>query len=420
MSTRYSSERLRAVRIIESMRSGIPTRYSTRELPDLRPELINTIRSDLKLFKEGELLPGRLIWGQYGQGKSHLLISAEHVALDMGFAVSYVTLSREVTCHNLLPFYQRLAPIVRTPHSNVPGIQIQLSRRKPEELDESPISTPERYGHQMPAVVLELLLHYGADGEEFYNLYNDLMGYRLQMRDLRYMAARVGLAHKLQGLPRFRKNDARAYFGVLADTLKWCGFHGWVILIDEIELLARLGKASRLQAYQNLNWLFNWSEEMAYPIYVIGAAASSLQEAWYSHYGRRPPDRVTIADMAREKFGRDEEGKMQRFFEFAVEDYNKTILPITKTAVLPLLEKLVILHAEAYDWHPPLTPESLGKIIDKLPDDTRLRTYIRYILEILDQLMNTGEIPGIEVKQMIEPPIELEEEEHSGNSSWGE
>ncbi|MFH1528778.1 MAG: BREX system ATP-binding domain-containing protein, partial [Bacteroidota bacterium] len=74
-------ESLNAIFAIESLRAGIPTRKSTRELPDLRKDIISTIKEDLGKFQNGEIPLGRLVWGQYGQGKTHLLTMVEHIAL---------------------------------------------------------------------------------------------------------------------------------------------------------------------------------------------------------------------------------------------------------------------------------------------------------------------------------------------------
>jgi hypothetical protein len=41
---RYEAQRRKAITVIESLRAGIPTRVSTRELPDLRASLTDTIR----------------------------------------------------------------------------------------------------------------------------------------------------------------------------------------------------------------------------------------------------------------------------------------------------------------------------------------------------------------------------------------
>ena len=50
---RYEALRRKAITVVESLRAGIPTRNSTRELPDLRESLTDLIRKDLKLWGGG-------------------------------------------------------------------------------------------------------------------------------------------------------------------------------------------------------------------------------------------------------------------------------------------------------------------------------------------------------------------------------
>lgn len=90
---------------MESLRAGILSRASTKELSDLRPSLTSPIKQDLAQLAQGNIPKGRLIWGDYGQGKTHALTTIEHLALDLGFAVSRIFLSREVACHHLFNFY---------------------------------------------------------------------------------------------------------------------------------------------------------------------------------------------------------------------------------------------------------------------------------------------------------------------------
>ena len=99
-----------AIFVIESLRAGIPTRLSTRLLPDLRHSITDQIITDLASLESDVPPPGRLIWGQYGQGKTHALTAIEHQALDRNYAVSRISLSREISCHNLLQLYTQLAP----------------------------------------------------------------------------------------------------------------------------------------------------------------------------------------------------------------------------------------------------------------------------------------------------------------------
>ena len=100
----YSDNRKQAIAVVESLRAGIPSRASTRELSDLRPSLTEAIKQDLAQLAQGNIPKGRLVWGAYGQGKTHALTTIEHLALDLGFAVSRVSLSRKVSCHHLFNF----------------------------------------------------------------------------------------------------------------------------------------------------------------------------------------------------------------------------------------------------------------------------------------------------------------------------
>ena len=74
-----------AISVIESLRAGIPTRQATRLLPDLRKPVTERIMQDLASFEANVIPGGRMIWGQYGQGKTHALTAIEHQALDHNF-----------------------------------------------------------------------------------------------------------------------------------------------------------------------------------------------------------------------------------------------------------------------------------------------------------------------------------------------
>ena len=61
----YDDSRKKAIAIVESLRAGIPSRASTRELSDLRPSLTSPIKQDLAQLAQGNIPKGRLIWGAY-------------------------------------------------------------------------------------------------------------------------------------------------------------------------------------------------------------------------------------------------------------------------------------------------------------------------------------------------------------------
>ncbi|SDD78638.1 BREX system ATP-binding domain-containing protein [Sporomusa acidovorans] len=396
----YDVSRLNAVRVVESLRAGVPTRISTRRLPDLRPNLTDSIRSDLLTFSEGRIPRGRIVWGQYGQGKTHALTTIEHIALDMGFAVSMVSLSREVSCHNLLQFFSRVAPRVRTPDSTIMGIERALSAGSIEDLENSLVVEPERYTHPLPALVLENFFH--TSGEEQNLLYGDLTGIRLPMPELKriHRAARQANFPKL---PPFRVGEhAGAYFGVMADAIRLCGYNGWVILIDELELVGRLGALGRLKAYRNLAWLLNWAESMQYPIYTLAAAATRLQDdIWY---GGGKDDRTIMPAMAEERFGEVARREMEVFFERAIGSDSPVVAPVGSDVLIEMLETLADIHGIAYDWIPVL---DVRVLVDELGSQP-IRTYVRAALESLDIMYIYNETVKMTAAELTEQRLEEE------------
>jgi hypothetical protein len=376
----YDDERLNAIAVVEALRAGVPTRVSTRTLPDLRGDLTDLIKNDLELFPQNLNIPGRLVWGPYGQGKTHVLTTVEHLALEMNFAVSRVSLSREVSCHNLSHFYSRVAPLLRTPDSTIYGLQRKLNQKKASDLLNSQVQQPGRYSHPLPAIILEDYFY--AEGEEQDLLYGYLMGSKVSVNELK----RIHKANRGQTMPKFERNfkaseDAAVFFGVLADAIRFCGYKGWVILIDELELVGRLGKVSRLKAYRNLNWLLNWSGTLNYPIYTVGAAAIGLQdEVWHSNDPNRPKDESVMLELARNRFGSESKVEMKKFFETAISSHCPIVKPVTENALVGLLEDLVEIHGRAYAWQVEL---DVRKLLHDLGNNT-IRTYIRATLEALD------------------------------------
>lgn len=388
---------IEALFVVESLRAGIPTRLSTRILPDLRYNLTEKIIEDLSSFERGNIPNGRILWGQYGQGKTHALTAIEHTALDMNFAVSRVSLSREVSCHNLYNFFGNVAPRIKTPDSTLEGIQHYLNKFQLSDIHKSIMLEEGRYVNNLPALVFEDYFY--TEGEEKDKLYGDLTGLRLPTPEL----GRIHRKSRQSSLPKtnFKINEhTSAYFGLIADSIRLCGFSGWVILIDEVELLGRLGKTSRYKAYNNLSWLLNWSGKMKYPIYTVAAAATRLQDDLW--YGKKNDDRTIMPELAA-KYGDAAMEDIQNFFTKAVDAHSLKILPAKEEDLEKLLDKITQLHGTAYTWSAELDSSSLIKQLGSQP----VRTYIRAALEYLDlqYLYNQKQFPdtiGLEELSLVQ------------------
>ena len=371
-----------AIRVIESLRSGVPTRTSTRYLPEVRSTLIERFEQDLARFNPDESIPsGRLIWGSYGQGKTHELTCIEHLAMDEGFAVSRITLNRQLSGQNLFKLYQKLATSIRTTSSQRFGIQHDLENKHASDLP-SIIQQHNRYTHPLPAIVLENYLY--ATGEDRELLYADLLGTKLPISDIRRVhKENLGRSFpSREVLETFLVNKhGKAYFELMADVITWCGYKGWVILIDEVELVARLGKAGRLQAYNNLSYLLNWSQQFQFPVYTVGAAAIPLSDLWCNPYKKRLPDQETMPVMAADKFNQATEQQIRLFFQKGLDrQISPEIVQLEQEQLVKLLERITEIHGISYDWKPNIKVQEIITSIGNNP----VRTHIRAVLESLD------------------------------------
>ena len=381
-----------AIKVIESLRAGIPTRISTHYLPEVRSHVTDKFTQDLQQLSTGQSIPsGRMIWGGYGQGKTHELTCIEHLALNSGFAVSRITLNRQLSGQKLFNLYQKLASSIRTANSQCFGIQRDLEQKRASDLSISQIQDYRRYTHPLPAIVLENYFH--SAGEEQEKLYGSILGAKLPVPDIKRI-------HKRNFGGTFPSSETfavtkhgKAYFEVMADVITWCGYKGWVLLIDEVELVSRLGKAGRLQAYQNLSWLVNWSQQLQFPIYTVGGIASPLMDIWNNAEKKKVPDKDLMADEADAKFGEAVGQQLRLFFRKAL---NSEICPhvrlLEDDQLVRLLENVINLHGISYNWQPNVDAQDIINSIG----DSPVRTYIRATLEALDISRQYDEIIHIE------------------------
>ena len=187
--------------------------------------------------------------------------------------------------------------------------------------------------------------------------------------------------------PKFQERfspakHSKSYFELMADMLKWCGYKGWVILIDEIELIHRLSKLGRMQAYQNLNWLLNWSGSQVFPIYTVGSVTDSLISLWLTPQGQsKLPDTDLIPALARERGDVESEQAMKRFFEYAQDhELCPLIERMSENDLRDLLIKIAEVHGISYGWKPDIDVSSVIKSQGNSP----IRLYIRALMETLD------------------------------------
>src|SRR4051794_5148189 len=94
------TERIESRRTIEALRSGVPSRDAVRTLGSVQPEIEGRFRDKLETLYGGTTSGGLLFGGDFGTGKSHLLEYLQHVALEQGFVVTKIVISKETPLYD--------------------------------------------------------------------------------------------------------------------------------------------------------------------------------------------------------------------------------------------------------------------------------------------------------------------------------
>ena len=85
---------MEARRVIEALRSGIPSRAVGQYFSEARPQLMKEISGRLDRVSESGRPDGMVISGKYGEGKTHLLNTVFHLAHSGNMVVSYLSLGK--------------------------------------------------------------------------------------------------------------------------------------------------------------------------------------------------------------------------------------------------------------------------------------------------------------------------------------
>ena len=94
--------------IIEELRKGsVPSDYVLFFTVG-RDNWLTFIEDDLKNYIAEGGAKVRFLSGDYGDGKTHFMSILRHLALQQGFAVSFVVLTRETPIHKFEAVYQAI------------------------------------------------------------------------------------------------------------------------------------------------------------------------------------------------------------------------------------------------------------------------------------------------------------------------
>ena len=363
--------------IIEALRSGIPSRAVGQYFSEARPKIMREISDRLDMVCDQGKSNGMVFCGKYGEGKTHLLNTVFNIAHSNNMVVSYLSLSKETPMDKLYLVYQKIVQNTYLPRRQQPGFMHELEK----------ISANSPVANEMLLYAAKQLetdkLYYlfrsylnTEDADEKFLLQADLEGDFIANAPLKKIYRRIFSQPVKYNVNFTKTKHCRDYFSFMSYLFTQMGYHGWVILLDETELIGRLGKKARLNAYRNMAdfLLSDRCPERTFSLFALSSSyVEDVIEGKHEYenleavYPEEPEPARTILNLL--------EGAPQ-------------LLPLTKEEIHEVLRKIQEFHGRAYNWTPALSIETLEEAIQS--GGYLLRTRIRAAIEFLDQLYQYG------------------------------
>lgn len=378
---------MEARHVIEALRSGVPSRAVGQYFSETRPKIMKEVSGQLDQVCETGKSGGMIIAGKYGEGKTHLLNTVFNLAHSDNMVVSYLSLSKETPFDKQYLVYQKLVNHTFLPKRLQPGFIQMLDKMTPN----SPLANEMLLyaaKHLETDKLYYLLRSYlnTEDQDEKFLLQADLEGDFIGNVPLKKIYKRI-FDQKVKYNVNFSKTRHWGdYFKFLSHLFIQMGYNGWVILIDETELVGRLGKKARLNVYRNMGWFLlpGAQTEAVYTMFALGASyVEDVVEGKHE-----------FENLA--EFYQEEPEPMKTVLELITKA--PQLLPLTREEIHGVLDKVQVFHGRAYDWNPNVSIQTLAAATES--GGYLLRTKIRAAIEFLDQLYQYGESGNTRIDEL--------------------
>lgn len=379
--------------VIEALRSGIPSRAVGQYFSEARPGIMKEISGHLDETCETGKSKGMIIAGKYGEGKTHLLNTVFSMAHSNNMVVSYLSLSKETPFDKLYLVYQKLVNNTFLPKRVQPGFTQILEKMTPGSpaANELLLYAAKHLETDKLYYLLRAYLN-TEDLDEKFMLQADLEGDFIANVLLKQIYRRIYNERVKYNVNFSKTKHCRDYFSFLSRLFRLMGYNGWVILIDETELIGRLSKKARLNAYRNMAQFLLPDERLEgiYTLFALGASYTedvietkhdyeNLEEI-YSE--QQEPVRTVLNLITRAQ----------------------QLAPLTDSEIREVLKKIQVFHGRAYDWNPNI---SMGTILAATQSGGYLlRTKLRAAIELLDQLYQYGEAGNTRINELGQETFE--------------
>lgn len=383
---------MEARHMIEALRSGIPSRAVGRCFSEARPKLLKEVSQRISAAGDGRS-SGMVIKGKYGEGKTHLLNTAAGIAESQNMVVSSVSLSKETPMDKPYLIYQKLIANACLPQRKQPGFAQELEKitaNSPAGAEMLAFAATQLDTDKLYFVFRSYLST--DDPDEKFQLLSDLEGDFIAVSALKKTYRRIFNQTARLNASFSKTKHCWDYLKFMSHLFVQMGYSGWVILFDETELMGRLGKKARMNAYRNMAYFLTPPRELESAFTLFALSASYEEDVIEGKH-----EYETLAQY-------EEQEPMKSVLE-ALERAPQ-LLPLTREEISEVFGRIKDLHGRAYGWEPQVTVEALMDA--SMNEGYLLRTRIRAAIEQLDQLYQYGDAGRTEIG---EPDVERLEDD---------
>ncbi len=374
-------EQVTARNILESLRTGVPNSEAVMELKttqnaivDHFMDLINGVKNlSIDSSSSVNKRNGMLLSGGFGSGKSHVLEYLSQIAKQNNFVVSKVVISKETPLFDNAAVFKAamIAAVVPGRRGNaIHEIARQLNFNSPAFANFYQWLNKNDSLDKRLAASLRLYEQYKGDEEFVDNLVQFWGGSKISIIDLKKRLREAGWLKEYQLVSRKEDLLAQDKFEFIAQLIKIAGYNGWVVMLDETELIGRYSILQRAKSYAQINkWLNGINTTPACPLVSVLTTVDDFEGEVL--IGRddytKVPDKLLAKESPEYKTLAVEAKKGMKL----ISDIPYLLNAPDDDELNNTYQQIKKIHAEAFGWNP---PDING--LERIPSN-RMRQYVR-------------------------------------------
>ncbi len=336
---------------LEALRSGVPNPQAVRLLGS-NQEVVEGAFRDL-LAGTGRNR-GMLVSGDFGSGKSHALARFQELALAENFVCSKVAISKETPLYDLGRVFTAAVETARMPDRGG-----RLVDELWEALENSGRSSFLRWAEEtadkgtlstiFPATVA--VLNELDEPDICRDIESFWSGGRIYAATVRKGLREIGQSKRYQfRAPRVSELPPQQ-LRFATELVRAAGYKGWVVLLDEIELVTSYSTLQRGRAYAEVARWLGKARGQSYPgLVAAGSVTEDFASAVISPDGKQDCDNV--APRLRNSARHAHLVEAAKAGMTALQGECLGLRAPTDAEVAATVERLRAIYAKAHDWSP--------------------------------------------------------------------